>query len=162
MKVKKRKKVSRMSGRKAGTHGRGARKKAKGSGHRGGKGWSGSGKRADHKKTKITKLYGSKYFGKSGITSKRSAKDKRKRINLYDIVERLQKFKKSASGYEIELKGYKILGKGEVKEKLIIKSEDASKLALEKVEKAGGKIICSKNSKSKSENSIEESELKSK
>ena len=47
-----------------GTHGTGARKKAKGTGHRGGKGMSGSGKRADHKKTLITKLYGHKYFGK--------------------------------------------------------------------------------------------------
>ena len=70
MKVKKRKKISRMRGRGMGTHGGGARKKRKKSGHRGGTGMSGSGKRADHKKTLITKLYGHSYFGKKGITSK--------------------------------------------------------------------------------------------
>ena len=52
----KRKKVSRMHGRGMGTHGWGARKKHKKSGHRGGTGMSGTGKRADNKKTLITKL----------------------------------------------------------------------------------------------------------
>ncbi len=81
MKVKKRKKVSRMRGRGMGTHGRGARKKGKGKGHKGGKGMAGSGKRADHKKTLITKLYGKRYFGKQGITSKRTKKKKENKIN---------------------------------------------------------------------------------
>ena len=67
-----------MHGRNQGTHGRGARKKAKGSGHRGGIGMAGSGKRADHKKTLITKLYGNKYFGKQGLTSRKTERDKRK------------------------------------------------------------------------------------
>jgi len=68
MKIKKRKKSLRMHGHGMGTHGGGARKKRKGSGHRGGKGMAGTGKRADHKKTLITKLYGNKYFGKQGVT----------------------------------------------------------------------------------------------
>ena len=55
MRTKTRKKSSRMHGKGMGTHGGGARKKRKGSGHRGGKGMSGSGKRADHKKTLVTK-----------------------------------------------------------------------------------------------------------
>ena len=75
--TKKRKKSSRQHGRNMGTHGGGARKKRKGSGHRGGIGMSGSGKRADHKKTLITKLYGNAYFGKQGITSKKTERDTR-------------------------------------------------------------------------------------
>lgn len=121
-----------MKGR--GTHGGGARKKRKKSGHRGGAGMSGSGKRADHKKTLITKLYGHSYFGKKGITSKKTQKDKRKRINVGDIQDKYQ------SG-EINLSDYKILGKGNIKDKFIIKAKEASKTAIEKVKKVGGEII---------------------
>ncbi|MCK5624640.1 uL15 family ribosomal protein [Candidatus Pacearchaeota archaeon] len=142
MKTKKRKKSSRMHGRKMGTHGTGARKKAKKTGHRGGKGMAGSGKRADHKKTLITKLYGGKYFGKQGITSRGTQKDKENRINLQEIEKNIEKYgKKTTKGFEINLKSYKILGTGEVKSKLIIKAKEASKSAIEKVKKAGGEII---------------------
>ena len=142
MKTHKRTKASRRHGRKMGTSGHGARKKAKKSGHRGGKGMSGSGKRADHKKTLITKLYGGKYFGKQGITSKRSQKDKSNRINLQQIDKNVEKYgKKTEKGFEINLKTYKILGTGNVKNKLIIKAKKASKSAINKVKKAGGEII---------------------
>ena len=123
-----------MHGRKMGTHGTGARKNKRDSGNRGGKGLAGSGKRADHKKTLITKKYGGTYFGKQGITSRKTQKDKRKRINIGEIEE------KFGTG-EIDLKDYKILGKGEVKNKLIIKAIGASKSAIGKVKKAGGEII---------------------
>jgi len=143
-KTKKKKKSINMRGKGMGTHGGGARKKRKKSGHRGGIGMSGSGKRADHKKTLITKLYGHSYFGKQGITSKKTERDVRKRINIYDILLNLEKYgKKSGDKWEINLKNYKILGTGEIKnkEKLIIKAKEASKSALEKVKKAGGEII---------------------
>jgi len=140
-KTHKRKKYSRAHGRHMGTAGRGARKKAKGSGHRGGKGMSGSGKRADHKKTLITKKYGHKYFGKKGITSIGSKRDNRKRINLQAIESNLEKYgKKTNNGFEVNLKDYKILGKGEIKNKLIIKAKEASKSAIEKVKEKGGSI----------------------
>src|SRR3990172_3176671 len=93
--TKKRKKVSRMRGRGQGTHGWGARKKHKKSGHRGGKGMAGTGKRADQKKTLVTKLYGHGYFGKQGITSKGTERDKRLRINLKDIEYNLEKYGKN-------------------------------------------------------------------
>jgi len=142
MKTKKRTKASRMHGRRMGTHGWGARKKHKKTGHRGGKGMSGSGKRADHKKTLVTKLYGHGYFGKQGITSKGSQKDKSNRINLQLIEKNLEKYgKKTSKGFEINLKSYKILGTGEVKNKLIINAKEASKSAIEKVKRAGGEII---------------------
>jgi len=158
MKTKKRKKSSRMHGRNMGTHGRGARKKAQGSGHRGGKGMAGTGKRADQKKTLITKLYGHDYFGKQGITSRGTKRDKRQRINLEQIQKELDKYsKKTSRGYEINLSKYKILGKGEIKEKLIITALEASKSAIEKVKKSGGEIILpKKKEKNKEEEKTEE------
>lgn len=145
--TKKRKKSSRMHGKGMGTHGGGARKKRKGSGHRGGKGMAGTGKRADHKKTLVTKLYGNKYFGKQGITSKGTKRDKTKKINLQDIIINLEKYgKKTKKGFEINLKNYKILGSSKIlpKEKLIIHAGDASKSAINKVKKSGGDIILNK------------------
>ena len=142
MKTHKRKKRSRYRGRGMGTHGTGARKNKRKSGHKGGKGMSGSGKRADHKKTRITKIYGHKYFGKKGITSIGTKRDTRKRINVQQIESNLENYgKKKGDGFEVDLKDYKILGKGEIKNKLIIKAKEASKSAIEKVKKAGGEII---------------------
>jgi large subunit ribosomal protein L15 len=141
-KTHKRKKTSRMHGRKMGSHGWGARKQHKKSGHRGGTGMAGTGKRGDQKTTLITKLYGHDYFGKQGITSRKTKRDTRQRINLHQIEKNLEKYgKKTAKGWEINLPEYKILGEGEIKEKLIIKSLEASESAIEKVKKAGGEII---------------------
>ena len=146
---KKRKKSSRMHGKGMGTHGWGARKKHKKSGHRGGKGMAGTGKRADQKKTLVIKLYKGKYFGKQGITSKGTKKDKRDRINLQNIEQNIKTYikkgiaKKITSGFEVELKNYKILGGSKeyiVKNKLIIKSKEASQTAIDKVKEKGGEI----------------------
>ena len=134
IKIKKRTKSSRMHGKNMGTHGGGARKKRKGHGHRGGVGMAGSGKRADHKKTLITKLYGNDYFGKQGITSRATARDTRKRINVGQIQLDFKAGK-------INLSKHKILGGGEVKDKFEITAFQASKSAIQKIEKAGGKLI---------------------
>jgi large subunit ribosomal protein L15 len=131
MKLKKRTKHNRMRGKR--THGHSA-KLNKGKGSRGGVGLSGTGKRGDQKKTLMIKKYGTGYFGKTGVTSKRSPKKKIKFLNLRDIEEKY-------SPGEINLEKYKILGKGEIKEKYIIKAKTASKTAIEKVKKAGGEII---------------------
>lgn len=139
IKTHKRKKSTRYHGKGMGTCGTGARKNKRKSGHKGGKGMSGSGKRADHKKTMITKLYGNKYFGKSGITSKSTEKDKRKRMNLWQVENNQEKFKNKNG--EIDLSNYKILSEGEISQKLIIKASEASKLAIEKVKVKGGNII---------------------
>jgi len=155
MKFKKRRKSSRMHGRGAGSHGWGFRKKHKKSGHRGGKGMAGSGKRADQKKTLVIKLYGNEYFGKQGITSRGTERDKRKRINLFDIEANLNTYlkkgiaKKTKDRIEINLEKYKILGEGELKNKLIIKAKEASKSAMSKIKKAGGEILLSKKNAEK-------------
>jgi large subunit ribosomal protein L15 len=142
LKTHKRRKSSRMNGRGRGSHGWGERKKHRKKGHKGGKGMSGTGKRGDQKKSLVINLYGNKYFGKQGYTSRGTERDKRKRINLETIENNLPSYgKKSGEKWEINLEGYKILGTGEVKNKLIIKAKEASKTAIEKVKKAGGEIL---------------------
>jgi len=133
MKLKKTKKSKKQRGDT--THGWGARKKHKGSGHRGGFGMAGTGKRADHKKTLIHKLYGNKYFGKQGITSKRTAKKRVKAINLRNLITKL------GSKNEIILKDYKILGDGEISKAVTVTAKAFTKSAKQKIEKAGGKAI---------------------
>lgn len=135
IKIKKKKKAVRMRG--SNSHGWGFRKKHKGSGHRGGIGMAGTGKRADQKKTLINKLYGNKYFGKRdrGITSLSLEKDRSKVINLRKINE---KFKGQS---EINLKDFKILGDGDIEKAITITAKAFTKSAKEKIEKAGGKAI---------------------
>lgn len=146
MKVKKRSKQTRNRGRGMGTCGTGARKNKRKSGNKGGCGMSGTGKRADHKKTLITKLYGHGYFGKQGITSKGTKRDTRQRINVGQIELNLSTYekkgiaKKTAKGYEINLSKYKILGNGEVKNAIFVKAMEASKSAIDKIKKAGGEV----------------------
>lgn len=132
MRVKKRKKSSRFRG--THTHGRGFKKKARGSGHRGGVGMAGSGKRGDQKKTLVLKLYGHDYFGKSKTLRKKKV-IKLKAMNVGEISE------KYSGKNEVELKGYKILGDGEISSKIKITASAASKSAIDKVKKAGGDIV---------------------
>ena len=97
MKLKKRRKSRKMYGKGMGSHGWGARKKHKGSGHRGGFGMAGGGKRAYHKKFQRIVEYNNKYFGKSGFTSRSTKKKKTQIINLIDLTNRLEYFKKNLS-----------------------------------------------------------------
>lgn len=147
-KLVKKKKTSRMHGKGMGTHGSGARKNKRKSGNKGGTGLSGTGKRADHKKTLMQKLHGHKYFGKQGITSKKTKRDVRQRINIGDIQLNIEKYgKKTAKGYEIVMLKYKILGSGEVKDKIFITCFEASKTAIKKIKVAGGEVIVKEKKK---------------
>ena len=131
--INKRKKVVKYRGSK--THGGGSKKKRRGAGNRGGRGFAGSGKRADQKKPMILKLYGSEYFGRHGF--KRPPEVVKKIITI-NLVE-LNKFE----GDNINLKelGYnKLLGKGSINKKLNVYVEHASKHAVEKIKKAGGVV----------------------
>lgn len=150
-KTKKRKKSSRYHGRGMGTCGTGARKNSRDKGNQGGAGkMVGSGKRADQHKTRIINKYGNSYFGTGGVTSRSVKVDKRDRINISTIQGNIERFgKKSGEGYKIDLNNYKILGEGEVKNKLFVRAKSASKSAKEKVENAGGEIILSENKGSK-------------
>ena len=138
-----RKKSRRIRGTKTG---RGSGDRTRGAGNRGGRGKAGLGKRAKHRKTMVVQK-----FGKAGFRSvKQRAKLHPNAINANQIdqmVDSLISKKlavKSDKGIEIDLLklGYeKILGKGLVTNKLIIKTRYFSKSAKEKVEKAGGQII---------------------
>lgn len=140
MKLKKTKKSAKHRGET--THGHGARKKWKKSGHKGGCGMAGTGKRGDQKKTLINKLYGNKYFGKQGITSKGTARKKNNVMNLGFIESNLGNLKKKHEKQGVlDLSKYKILGEGELKSKLKIKAKEVSKSAKEKIEKAGGEVV---------------------
>ncbi|MBT3643085.1 hypothetical protein HN604_02925 [archaeon] len=142
MKTHKRPKTSRLRGSK--TAGWGFRQKHKGHGNKGGFGMAGTGKRGDHKKVPVKK--GDKknrYFGKQGITSKGTERKRVNTMNLSMIKENL--FTKD--NVKIELKKYKILGVGEGF-KAEITAMSASKTAIAKMEKAGGKIILAGEKKS--------------
>ena len=141
----KRKKVSRYRGSQ--THGGGSKKKRRGAGNRGGRGMAGTGKRAGQKKPTILKLYGNTYFGKRGFRSKN--KKKIKEISIQTIENKLYNWlkkgilKRENNMININLKeiGYnKLLSKGKIKNKFNIEVEYASKNAIEKIQKSGGKI----------------------
>jgi large subunit ribosomal protein L15 len=138
MKLKQRKKSTRIRGSR--TAGWGFRQSHKGHGSKGGWGMSGSGKRGDHMKQKslmLAKAEGAKtYFGKQGLTSRGTARRKGNVINLAGIRNNF--FEKE--GAKIVLKKYKILGNGDGF-KGTIEAKAASKLAIEKMKKAGGEII---------------------
>jgi len=94
---------------------------------------AGTGKRADHKKQSAEMSVKGKYFGKQGATSRGTARKKYDKINLCDV-------RANYPGDKIDLSKYKILGKGEgFKGEIIAKS--ASNMAVEKMEKAGGRIV---------------------
>ncbi len=137
MKVKKRKKTTRQRG--CTTHGWGARQRHKGHGCSGGYGMAGTGKRGDQKKQKAlmmaNKAGAKTYFGKQGFTSRSTQKKINNVINLQEIQNNFD-FKTG----KIDLRKYKILAKGNGF-KAEISAKSASKLAIEKMQKAGGKII---------------------
>jgi len=141
----KRKKSKRYRGSQ--THGGGSKKKRRGAGNRGGRGMAGSGKRADQKKPTILKLYGNSYFGKVGFTSKN--RKKISPINIRTIENKLYSWlkngvlKRENDLIKINLNemGYnKLLSKGKPKNKFDIEVEYASRNAVEKIQKSGGKI----------------------
>ena len=144
--INKRKKFSRM--RASHTHGGGAKKKRRGSGHRGGFGMAGSGKRADQKKPTILKLYGNEYFGKHGFKRPGKVVVRIKAINISDIERNLELYlsknlvSKENNVYILDLKklGYnKIIGAGNIYNKYKVIGR-VSKKARDKIEKLGGII----------------------
>lgn len=135
MVINKRKKNSRSRGDK--THGYGSMKKHRGAGNRGGRGMAGSGKRGDANKPKI---WGNKkYFGKYGF------KKKGLKIIYHTInVGQLEKIAKNNEVNLAEIKVNKLLGGGEIKIKLKVTVDYASKKAIEKVNAAGGEVVLNK------------------
>lgn len=125
-----RKKSRRWRGRTS--HGHGAKKKARGGGSQGGRGWAGLHK---HKYSSVVTHTIDYEFGYKGF---HSLKKKERAINVGD-VEKLIK-----DGHEVDLPalGYgKLLSRGHLGRALTIKASSATDRARAKVEKAGGKLI---------------------
>ncbi len=138
VKTHKRNKRTRLRGSRSA--GMGFRKKKKGHGNKGGHGWSGTGKRGSQKQQKALMYAQSlgfeKYFGKRGLTSASTAKKRTEQINLDDL--KANYFQKE--GQKIELKLHKILGEGEGF-KAEVHAKSATQSAIDKMAKAGGKIV---------------------
>jgi large subunit ribosomal protein L15 len=138
--MRKRSARSRLRGHGGG--GYGARKKHRGKGSQGGMGMAGTGKKAGQRRTYVLKYFPD-YFGKKGF---RGRGIKFKIINLKDIQLNVNSFikegiaKKTANGIELNLKGYKILGEGTLKDKFIIKASAFSESAKERIKSQGSSI----------------------
>lgn len=127
------------------THGYGSKKKHRGSGHQGGVGNAGTGKKADQKKPSIWK--DEKYFGRHGFDSKTGKHIKA--LNIFYVEEHFDsllaagKIKKEGDAYSInlhDLKANKLLGSGEATRKYSIKCDFATASAVGKVTAAGGTV----------------------
>ncbi len=146
MTVNNRKKNSRQRG--SWTHGWGEKKKHRGAGNRGGRGMAGTGKRGDAKKPSI---WTTRYFGKMGFVNHQQEKIVSQNIGYIERqIEKLASQKlvsKEGDHYIIDSKklGFnKLLGKGKITKKFKIDVPYASKKAIAIVEKAGGKVNCTK------------------
>ena len=111
------------------THGYGSKKKHRGKGSKGGKGYAGSHK---HKYSYIVK-YEPSHFGFKGFAGY-------KKKPLFINVDKLEMFNKkeldlTSLGYE------KLLGRGNITKPINVKVHHCTKKAKEKIEKAGGKVI---------------------
>jgi large subunit ribosomal protein L15 len=151
MVVNKRKKNTRM--RAKTTHGYGSKKKHRGAGSRGGRGRAGSGKRGDVKKPSLTWKKGHKHKGSVGF--KNYNKENIISINLNLLDQKIESFvllgkaTKQGDIYFVDFTQNKnsnfnfnkLLGAGSVKNKYEIKIKYASQIAIDKIEKAKGKVV---------------------
>lgn len=147
MSVRKRRKSTRYPGSK--THGRGRKNRTRGSGNRGGVGMSGTGKRGDQKKTLVIKLHGNDYFGKDTRGAGTRLKKRIPSLSLTSVSENMPRYlregvaRQQGKKYELDLKGYKIIGNNACGLQMNIHAKIASKGARQAVEKAGGSITTS-------------------
>lgn len=137
----------------------------KGAGSRGGKGRSGSGKKADQKKPS----YWHEETGKKGFASKNRMQ--MTAINIDTLIRRLETMvadgsaSRKDSGYQVDLlkAGYdKLLGNGRVTKKLFITTDFASVNAVEKINAAGGSITVLKKIEKKEKKKAEKPAKKAK
>lgn len=141
MKIKRRKKSTRYRG--SSTHRRGHKKRTRGLGNNAGKGMSGA---FDQKKSTILHYFGKDYFGTDKALRRGRVAPKPEAINLSKIEENFETFKKkglakeSKGMIELNLKGYKVLGEGELKSKFAITASAASESAIAKAKKSGSSI----------------------
>ncbi len=152
MVVHKRKKSSRQRGCR--TYGYGSKKKHRHSGHRGGVGHAGSGKKADQKKPNI--LDDKYYFGKYGFYNKTTTKINTITVqhldNSADELLRKGIIKKEGDTFIVDMKEMgidKVLSKGITKKKFKIVNAFVTDGAKKKIIAAGGSIVEKESSPAK-------------
>ncbi len=138
----KRNKRSRLRGLR--TCGYGSRKKHRGKGSTAGCGMAGTGKKSGQKKIWVVK-YAPDWLGrKKGFLSVPQKHNKKlPAINLGEIEKRMPEFEKKGllKGKELNLKGFKILSSGTIKEKLAITASAFSENAKKKITASGGSFV---------------------
>ena len=153
--------------RGSNSHGGGHKKKRRGAGHRGGKGFSGTGARGDQKKPGViikSKKFVKALSAKKGVKASRIAKsythfgkkgfksldqESNNTLSLAYIESHFDKMveqglivkEKDEFIYNASEAGYdKILGKGDLTRKVTIIVDEMSKAARKRVEDLGGKV----------------------
>lgn len=133
-----RKKIEKKRGTR--TCGQGGMRKRRGSGNRGGVGYSGSKK---HRKSWIMK-YEPDHLGKRGFIAK--SHNSMKIVNVINLseLEKLAAEKLEQGNNEIDIDEFgfdKVLGSGKITRNLTVKAKSFSRHAKEKIEQAGGKAV---------------------
>lgn len=134
----KRKKIEKKRGTR--TCGQGGMRKRRGSGNRGGVGYSGSKK---HRKSWIMK-YEPDHLGKRGFIPKSDKCVRQTMVINLSELEKLAEEKLAEGKNEIDISEYgfdKVLGSGKITRTLNVKAKSFSRHAKEKIEKAGGKAL---------------------
>lgn len=132
-----RKRSKRVKMRGSQTHGYGSKKKHRGGGSKGGKGFAGS---YGHKKVYLKK-YQPEHFEKRKFKSlrERGFSPHLRAINLRDLSKLIKKM--NLKEVDLQQLGYdKILSAGELTEKVTIKNALFSERAKEKIQKSGSTI----------------------
>ncbi len=131
---RKEKKVRKMRG--SHTHGWGAKKKHRGKGSKGGKGFSGKNK---HKKTWFIHYHpeAMTHEGHKGFVAKNVMVTKA--INVSEVQELFERSKAADNKIDVTAHGYnKVLGNGKIMKPLTVIAPKFSKNAKKKIEDAGG------------------------
>jgi large subunit ribosomal protein L15 len=143
---------SKKRGRGSRTHGGGSQKNRRGAGHRGGRGDAG---RKKHEYANHPPI------GKSGFKRPQKVIDEDEVSNVGDIDRRIDTLveegvaEETDDGYEVDVGTLgvdKVLGSGQVRNTLVVRADDFSDSAVEKIEEAGGEAVVT------SEDEPEESE----
>jgi large subunit ribosomal protein L15 len=134
----KRKKIEKKRGTR--TCGQGGMRKRRGSGNRGGVGYSGSKK---HRKSWIMK-YEPDHLGKRGFKPKSDKCLKETNVINLSELEKLASDHLAEGKNEIDIGEFgfdKVLGSGKITRNLTVKAKSFSRHAKERIEQAGGKAV---------------------
>lgn len=147
---------SKKRGRGSRTHGGGSQKKGRGAGNRGGRGDAG---RKKHESANHPPI------GKSGFKRPQKIVEEVEVSNVGDLDRSIETLveggvaEETDEGYEVDAGALgvdKVLGSGQVRNPLVVRADDFSDTAVEKIEEAGGEAVVT--SEDETEDEPEEAE----